>query len=154
MAATKSAQRIYVDTSVFGGCCDEEFADASRRLINQAKAGHFVLLFSPILAKELELAPTEVRAIVGGLPADALEPVSDSAEARRLRDLYLSERVVGPTKVNDAHHVALATVARAEMIVSWNFKDIVHYDKIRGFNAINLREGYPLIAIYSPLEIV
>jgi hypothetical protein len=40
------------------------------------------------------------------------------------------------------------------MIVSWNFKHIVHYDKIRGFNAVNLREGYPLLAIYSPLEIV
>ena len=40
------------------------------------------------------------------------------------------------------------------MIVSWNFKHMVHYDKIRGFNAVNLREGYGAIAIYSPLEVV
>ena len=33
--------------------------------------------------------------------------------------------------MNDAMHVALATVAKAD-VVSWNFKHIVHFDKIRG----------------------
>jgi len=40
------------------------------------------------------------------------------------------------------------------MIVSWNFKHIVHFDKIRGFNAVNLREGYLPIEIRSPREII
>ena len=51
-------------------------------------------------------------------------------------------------------HVALATVSRADMVVSWNFKHIVHFDKIRGFNAVNLREGYLPIEIRSPKEVV
>ena len=50
--------------------------------------------------------------------------------------------------------MALATIAKADMIVSWNFRHIVHYDKIRGFNAVNLREGYLPIDIRSPLEVV
>jgi hypothetical protein len=50
--------------------------------------------------------------------------------------------------------VAIASVNRASMIVSWNFRHIVHYEKIRGFNAVNLREGYPPIAIYSPKEVI
>ena len=61
---------------------------------------------------------------------------------------------MGKTHVNDAHHVALASVAGADMIVSWNFRHIVHHEKIRAFNAVNLKEGYGILAIYSPLEVV
>jgi len=45
-------------------------------------------------------------------------------------------------------------VARADVLVSWNFRHIVHLDKIRGFNAVNLKEGYGAIEIRSPREIV
>ena len=150
----KRLQRIYVDTSVIGGCCDAEFAEASCRLIEMVKRGDVVLLISALLAEELEDAPPEVKTILGGLPTQGLEFVSASVESRALRDAYLAAAVVGPTHADDAHHVALASLARADMIVSWNFKHIVHFDKIRGFNAVNLREGYPPIAIYSPLEVV
>jgi len=61
---------------------------------------------------------------------------------------------VGLACGNDALHVALAVVARADMIVSWNFKHIVHFDKMRGFNAVNLKEGYAQLMILSPLEVV
>jgi hypothetical protein len=54
----------------------------------------------------------------------------------------------------DAHHVALATIAKADLIVSWNFKHIVHVDKIRAFQPVNLVQGYTSIDIRSPLEIV
>ena len=40
------------------------------------------------------------------------------------------------------------------MIVSWNFRHIVHFDKIRLYNAINLFNGYASIAIHSPLEVI
>lgn len=61
---------------------------------------------------------------------------------------------MGPASLLDAHHVAIATVARADMIVSWNFQHIVHHEKMAGFNAVNLREGYPTLRIFSPLEVV
>ena len=146
--------RIYVDTSVIGGCCDEEFAEASCRLIEMVKRGEIALLISALLAEELEDAPPDVKAILDDLPRHSLEFVNESAESRRLRDCYLAAKVVGPAHATDAHHVALATVSRADFIVSWNFKHIVHFDKIRGFNAVNLREGYAALAIYSPLEVV
>ena len=55
---------------------------------------------------------------------------------------------------NDAGHVAAATVAGADLIVSWNFRHIVHYDKIRAYNAVNLLHGYREIEIRSPLEVI
>jgi len=146
--------RIYVDTSVIGGCFDEEFAEDSKTLLQMVTDGKIRLIVSNILADELELAPQEVQKKFGALPPQHLEAVQQSKETERLRDLYLDAEVVGEARKNDAHHVAIATVARADMIVSWNFKHIVHFEKIRGFNAVNIREGYLPIDIRSPKEVV
>ena len=146
--------RIYVDASVVGGCHDEEFQDESRALMQMAKKGEVQLLVSTLLATELDQAPEDVQAALLDLPRDALESIVPSVEAAELRDAYLAANVVGPRSGDDAHHVALATVARADMIVSWNFKHIVHFEKIRGFNAVNLREGYLPIEIRTPKEVV
>ena len=119
-----------------------------------AKGKELLLLISELLADELEEAPSDVQRILSDLPEESLEFVMHSEEARRLRDAYLNATVVGRAHDMDAYHVALATTARADMIVSWNFKHIVHYDKIRGFNAVNLREGYMPLEIHSPKEVV
>ena len=103
---------------------------------------------------ELALAPAAVRQRLADLAPECVEYIPESKEARSLRDCYVAERIVGPAQVNDALHVAQATLARADVIASWNFKHIVHYDKIRLFNAVNLREGYSLVDIRSPMEIV
>lgn len=146
--------RVYVDTSVIGGCCDEEFSEESRVLMQMAREGKVTVLISDILVDELELAPAQVQAEFAALPPDSLEPLSSSEETEQLRDAYLEAEVLGLDHANDAHHVALATVARADLIVSWNFKHIVHLEKIRGFNAVNLREGFVPIEIRSPKEVV
>jgi hypothetical protein len=146
--------RIYVDTSVLGGCLDEPFADESDALLAMVRRGEAVLLVSPLLAAELRRAPPEVQQVFDSLPIESLEDVPLSEESERLRDCYLAAGVLGQGHAADAHHVALATVTRADMIVSWNFRHLVHYDKIRGFNSVNLREGYPSIEIHSPKEVV
>jgi 2-keto-3-deoxy-6-phosphogluconate aldolase len=92
--------------------------------------------------------------VLAALPVDATETVTISDESRELRDAYPAAGVVGAGSESDAHHVALATVARADLIVSWNFRHIVHVDKIKMFNAVNLMHGYGLIDIRSPLEVV
>jgi len=146
--------RIYVDTSVIGGCLDEEFAEDSNALLEMAKRGDAVLLVSDLLLDELRFAPPDVSAILDSLPSNCIEVVKFSSEAYRLRDQYLAAGVVGPGSADDALHVALATLAGADLLGSWNFKHIVHYDKVRKFNGVNLAEGYPLMDIVSPPEIV
>ena len=146
--------RVYADTSVIGGCLDDEFADESRALLAAAREGQFILLLSDLLAAELERASPEIQEILADLPAESLEQVVSDEESARLRDAYLKARVVGARHAADAHHIALATVCRADLLVSWNFKHVVHWEKIRGFNAVNLREGYPAIEIRSPKEVV
>jgi len=69
-----------------------------------------------------------------------------------LAETYLNERILGKASLNDAYHIAIATVNRLDVLVSWNFKHIVNYDKIKLFNSINLRLGYPIIEIRSPKD--
>ncbi len=48
--------------------------------------------------------------------------------------------------------IAMATAYRAEFLVSWNFKHIVNIDKIKGYNSINIKNGYKQLEIRSPRE--
>lgn len=75
-------------------------------------------------------------------------------EVEALKQAYLDARIVGPASAPDAEHIAIATVARADMIVSWNFRHIVHYEKIAGYLSVNLRLGYGPIGIFSPKQVV
>ncbi len=145
--------RLYADTSVIGGCFDHEFVEASLALMVRVREGHIILVISELLIEELEQAPPVVQTVLTELPADQIEHVMISNESEALRDAYLAAHVVGPASSYDAHHVALASMARVDSIVSWNFKHLVHLEKIRGFNSVNLRLGYPLIDIRTPKEV-
>jgi predicted nucleic acid-binding protein len=146
--------RVYIDTSVIGGCFDREFAADSNALFQNAEDGAIKLVVSDVLAAEIENAPEEIRQFYASLPDDLLEVVAAGPEADSLHEAYLRAGVVGPASGDDAMHVAIATVLGCDIVVSWNFKHIVHYDKIRAYNAVNLREGYSMIAIHSPTEVV
>lgn len=146
--------RIYADTSVFGGCFDEEFSEESKALFEDIKAGKFMLVVATTTLRELDNAPDYVQRILADLPPDMVEVINYSKEIGILRDAYLEAGIVGDTCKADAEHVAVASVAEVDFIVSWNFKHIVHYEKISGYQAVNLLNGYKYICIYSPKEVV
>jgi predicted nucleic acid-binding protein len=146
--------RIYVDTSVFGGCFDSEFAEHSLELFAEIKAGRFTLVLSTTVLRELADAPEQVRKLLSEVPPGCLERMELSEEIEALRDAYVSQGVVGPKSLGDAEHIASASVAEVDVIASWNFKHIVHYDKIRGYHAVNLVRGYRPIPIHSPQEVI
>lgn len=145
--------RIYLDTSVIGGCADDEFQEHSVSLLNMAGRGEATLLVSSHLADEIAQAPPQVKEVFSALPSEHVERVAVTEEAILLQNAYLDAGVLGAGHAADALHVAIATVARADLIVSWNFRHIVHLDKIRGFNAVNMLHGYPAIEIRSPVEV-
>ncbi len=146
--------RLYADTSVFGGCFDDEFAEPSKQLFEQIRQGMFRLVLSDTTLLELQGAPEGVRAVLLSLPPEAAERIPLTEEIERLRDAYLAMGVVGPASRRDAEHIAAATVADVDLIVSWNFRHIVHYDKISGYHGVNLLHGYRAIPIFSPLEVI
>ncbi|MFH1110536.1 MAG: PIN domain protein [Planctomycetota bacterium] len=145
---------MYADTSVFGGCFDEEFAVASQRLFEEIRVGRFVLVVSPTTLRELDAAPPQVSDVLTSLPAACIESLQPSDEVTQLRDAYLAADIVGAGSALDAEHIASASVVDVDLIVSWNFKHIVHFEKVRGYHAINLLRGYSQVPIHSPIEVI
>lgn len=75
-------------------------------------------------------------------------------EALKLANRYVEEKVVGETSFDDCVHIALATINKADLLASWNFKHIVNIYRIRGYNSVNLKNDYGTIEIRSPKEII
>ncbi len=145
--------KIYADTSVFGGIFDKEFFEASRQFFNEVDSNHFTLVTSAIVEAEIEPAPKEIREFFNKY-AEIANIAEITEDALQLQKSYISSGVVTDKSIQDALHVALATVSGCKIIVSWNFKHIVHYDKIPKYNAVNILNGYGEIGIYSPLEVI
>lgn len=145
-------QRIYIDTSVFGGHFDEEFADYTIPFFDRLKNNEFTLLFSTVTQEELSAAPENVRELVKSIKVDYTEFIETTIEAIDLANEYISEKVVGRTSFTDCLHIALATINHADFLVSWNFKHIVNVERIRGYNSINIKNGYKQLEIRSPRE--
>src|SRR5262249_39093836 len=101
-----------------------------------------------------EGAPSRVREILREIPPDILEEVRFNGEASDLAHEYLAARVIGAAHLEDARHIATATVQRVDVLVSWNFKHIVNLDRIHGYNSVNLRLGYAILEIRSPQEVI
>ncbi|HEX8209246.1 MAG TPA: hypothetical protein VF584_03585 [Longimicrobium sp.] len=146
-------QRIYLDTSVLGGCHDAEFAPWSNGLLKDFRLGNYLPVVSEVVATEIEQAPERVREVYADLIASGAEVLSVTPEALRLADVYQERKILTSKFYDDGLHIALASTAAVGLLVSWNFKHIVHYDKIRYFNAVNLELGYRSLAIYSPREV-
>lgn len=147
-------QRLYIDTSVFGGYFDDEFSEFTIPLFNRVNNGEFILIFSNITQDELEYAPQNVQSLVRHVKVDNTEFLDATIEAVDLANSYIEEKVVGQTSFADCLHIALATISRADYLVSWNFKHIVNVQRIRGYNAINMKNGYKVLEIRSPRDFI
>src|SRR5947199_456308 len=99
--------RIYVDTSVVGGCEDDEFREHSIRVMEYFATGKFVLVLSNLTVQELAAAPEEVRNHLSAVPEQHIEVLQFDAEAKELADAYITEAVIAERTRADAHHTAL-----------------------------------------------
>lgn len=144
--------RLYFDTSVFGGHFDDEFSEHTIPLFERLRSNEFILLFSTVTQDELENAPEKVKNLVKGIKEEHTEFIEATEEAVELATAYIDEKVVGQTSFADCLHIAIATINKADYLISWNFKHIVNIERIEGYNSINLKKGYKQLNIRSPRE--
>jgi predicted nucleic acid-binding protein len=153
MSTRAKRLRIYLDTSVFGGVFDAEFAHASKRLFDKISKGVFDPVISILVAEEIADAPPRVQQLYRRVARTAELWQVDEA-VLDLRDAYLEAGIVTEQWAADALHVAVATVSGCEMIVSWNFKHIVNFRRIPLYNAVNEKTGHGEIGIFTPQEVI
>jgi predicted nucleic acid-binding protein len=147
-------QRIYIDTSVFGGYFDSEFAEFTLPLFERVKKGEMQVVYSALTEQELEPSPERVKQLVRSLPAANIDFIDITDEAIALASQYITENIVGKTSYEDCLHIALATIHKVDYLASWNFKHIVNTTRIRGYNAVNLKMGYTTLEIRSPRDLM
>jgi len=145
--------KIYIDTSVIGGYFDPEFENESKALFKKFQDKEFYIVISDLTQSELTRAPKNVKDLINNLDLHP-EIVSISPEVITLAQEYINENVVGQTSMDDCLHISLATINKIDILVSWNFKHIVNIRRIRGYNAINILNGYPTLEIRSPKDII
>ena len=107
-----------------------------------------------MLDLELISAPKRVREQLLKYSEDKFQRVELSEEAILLANMYIENKVVGKTSIVDCRHIALASIHKVDVLVSWNFKHIVNLDRINGYNSVNLKLGYSMIEIRSPKDLV
>jgi hypothetical protein len=145
--------RIYADTSVFGGVFDEEFKIPSKVFFDAIREKRFILVTSELVSMEIQAGPKSVRELfLEILPLTSIAEITEAAI--KLQQAYTEAKILSEKYSTDALHVALATISESSLIVSWNFKHIVNFQKILRYNAVNKLHGYREISIYSPLEVI
>lgn len=146
--------RIYIDTSIVGGYFDLEFEKSTKQFFQWFENQKVVFVISDLLDLELMNAPERVRLHLNNYLPDKFERINLEEEALELADEYVNQKVVGISSIEDCRHIAMATIAKVEYVVSWNFKHIVNSERIIGYNSVNLSKGYKAISIITPIELL
>ncbi|HPI20964.1 MAG TPA: PIN domain protein [Candidatus Kapabacteria bacterium] len=146
--------RIYIDTSVIGGCFDKEFAEWSNKLFDEFIDGKKIAVISDITLEELEHAPENIRILIDKIPNENIEYVALDNESDNLAELYIKNKAITRKFLEYAQHIAISTVVNVDVLVSWNFKHIVNLERIKNYNSVNIKYNYKLIEIRTPREVL
>jgi hypothetical protein len=153
------ARTAYIETSVWGMTPANQpraLRQPTQQFLRQCASGLFIPFISTVVTDEIASAPTAVAAHIAReinkLAPRLLEPSRASEE---LADAYLTAGVIPAHKRDDARHVAIATVAGLQILVSWNHRHLASEGKRALFNAVNRLAGYEqVLAIHTPFEIM
>ena len=103
---------------MFGGCLDDEFALDSLRLMRMARRGVVTVLFSEAVLDELANAPTNVWDVFTSILKAYMTVIETTEEIKDLQRSYFRAKVLTEKWALDAYHVAAATFAEADALVS------------------------------------
>jgi len=144
--------KVYIDTSVIGGCFDEEFSKYSNILIDKFKDGLLIPVLSETVRDEIENAPALVTDKYNEILSYNAIYLDKSDKCINLVNEYLNKKIVTKKYEDDCYHIALATVNKIDVLVSWNFRHIVNNQRIILFNAVNKILNYDEIIIKDPSD--
>jgi predicted nucleic acid-binding protein len=144
----------YLDTSFIGGLLDKEFAEESGRVMGLIEEGLLRACVSTVVTAELLRAPRRVVEMYATRVSSVVPVVEVSDDVESLLAAYFEHGAAKRSAVNDARHIAAATVFSCDLVVSWNFKDLVNIRSQRAFEAVNLLMGFRPVRIVSPMEVI
>lgn len=150
--------RIYLDTSVWNfyfAADAPDKRDATVAFFDQLAFGYFEIFISPIVYREISAATEAKRQALSGL-IEFHHPTSIelSDEIAELAAAYHAEGAIPPSMPEDALHIACATVAELDAVISWNMRHIANLRRQEKIQRVNFMKGYhKVIYLITPLEV-
>jgi len=150
--------KLYLDTSVWSFFFADdapEKMDVTKEFFNLVRQGQYEVFISAVVVKEISDAPEPKRSQLGELIKTC--PVAEleiTEEADELAKSYMDKGIVPGKKEDDALHVAIATVAEMDALVTWNFQHLANLRKAELFHSVSLEMGYfKKLEIVTPMEV-
>lgn len=149
---------LYIDASVWNCAFDKHVPDLfaqTTAFFDQLNSTQDCTPFlSDVVLQELANAPPDRQGRLGALLSRIRPTRLDlDDESAALADAYVEHGVLTAGHLNDARHVAVASVAEMDAIVSWNYRHLVNRRRRDAFNGVNAIMGYNAIEIISPPEV-
>ncbi|MFC1806257.1 type II toxin-antitoxin system VapC family toxin [Planctomycetota bacterium] len=153
------SELVYVETTIFSFYHDERTSPevvAMRGWTRQWWDLHrhrYELVTSAAVLDELEKGSLphrdRARSMAGELPAIPVEPdVGDIVQ------VYIQRKVMPGDPVGDALHLALASVHKADYLVTWNCRHLANANKFDHIRRVNTLLGLAVPALVTPLELI
>ena len=150
--------KLYLDTSVWSFLFADdapEKRDVTKDFFDLVRAGRYEVFISEVVIKEINDAPELKRNQLGELIKSC--PVAElglTESAVELAKSYIAKSILSEKKEDDALHVAIATDAEMDALVTWNFQHLANLRKTELFHSASLEKGYfKKLEIITPMEV-
>lgn len=150
--------KIYLDTSVISHLKAEDTPEKMQDTLmfwEEIKQGKYAILISDVTIEELTMCPQPKRTILFDfLNQINFIEVEETEESVNLAENYIKYGVLSQKSLDDCRHMAIATMAECDFIVSWNFKHFVNIKTINKVQAVNKLLGFREVLILPPSMIL
>ena len=146
-------QRIYIDTSVIGGCFDKEFQEWSNKLFDDFRKGNKIAVISDITLDELSFSRPEVRNHLNTIPDAFKEYILNDEQSEELADQYIKERAVTQKSHEDALHIAVGAHQKIPYLLTWNLRHMANATMRPLIETVCADKGYKAPIICTPEEL-
>ena len=149
----KGGVKVYIETSVISGYGRTRFHKPLMKFFDMIREGVFEPIISEHTLTELNNKKTPIE-VINNLETIDYKIYEITDEMKILSKKYMIKKIVDEGHLEDALHIAIATILEADVLVSWNLTHIVNEVTIPLFNKVNIKEGYKSLEIKKPEEIM
>ena len=146
-------RRVYLDTSVVSALFDDRTPERQQLTCSiWNDLTNYEICISEKVLDEIAIAPTQVREKMLATVSD-FEVLPVNEEARKLARVYIEHGIFTEKYLDDALHVALASVHGVSYLLSWNYRHLVKVKTRNLVALVNTLHDYLPIEIITPPEL-
>lgn len=153
--------KVYLDTSIINFLYADdapEFKKITEEFFDgYVKMNYYEVFVSDVVIDEINRTKDEgkKKKLLQVIKKYNISLVLFDLNAERLSKIYLEDKLVPAKKIDDARHIAIATINNFDILLSWNFKHLSNVNKKMRVKIINEKEGfyYPL-DLLTPIQLI